>query len=235
MDKKSVFDLPYPLSKRRTILLLINYCLGYMFLYPIIGNIFQHVFRGVSYLTVMCVIYGWTLFITLYLAMPLYKESYCTWKQNKTEIIRKNIILLIGIYVVSIFISFVVQQLTNTVTSNNQLNLVLMVWRFPYFTAFLVLAFAPIVEETLFRGIFYRAFRYRFSLYAASFISSSAFGFLHIYDSFMAGYWKDCWYFIVYALIGFFLCRSYEKTETLFGPVLLHACYNGISFLPLIL
>ena len=235
MDKKSVFDLPYPLSKRRTILLLINYCLGYMFLYPIIGNIFQHVFRGVSYLTVMCVIYGWTLFITLYLAMPLYKESYCTWKQNKTEIIRKNIILLIGIYVVSIFISFVVQQLTNTVTSNNQLNLVLMVWRFPYFPAFLGLAVAPMVEETLVRGIFYRAFRYRFSLYAASFISSSAFGFLHIYDSFMAGYWKDCWYFIVYALIGFFLCRSYEKTETLFGPVLLHACYNGIAFLPLIL
>lgn len=219
---------------KRMIILVLNYALGYLFVYPFIA-IFILETIGIrsssAIIAVQFAIYSMTMVISIIVAFPLLRESYMRWKINKTLIIRKNFKLLIMLYMTTFIGSFIISGLTNTTTSNNQAGVSTSIGHFPLLMMFATMIFAPIVEEILFRGVFYRSFRPRFQCLLATILSSTAFGLLHIYDSIISGQWSDCWYFLVYAMIGFFLCRSYEETDTIFGPILLHFLNNSIAFL----
>lgn len=232
---KTSFSKQCPLSLKQMILLVLNYCIGYLFVYPLLCIFLLQYLHVQSQTALMICVYGFTIFMSITVSLPLLKESYQIWKRDKLRILRKNMKLLLGLYIASMLASLLVSYTSQTVTSNNQISVSNSIAQFPFMMAFTTLMFAPIVEEILFRGVLYRTFRYRLNALSATIISSSAFGFLHIYDSIASGQWNDCWYFIVYALIGVFLCRSYEETETIYGPMLLHFLNNGIAFLAIIL
>lgn len=238
MMKNKIITTMSPLSLRRMVLLILNYCLGYLYIYPKLGIMFINFFGIKTTSTVMImqfVIYAIVIIISIIIAFPLLKESYDTWKQDKTLVFKKNIKLIIGMYIFTFLVSFLVSLFTKTVTSNNQVGVSTSINQFPYLMAFTTMIFAPIVEEILFRGVFYRSFRSRFNWLVASVISCCAFGFIHVYDSILQGMWMDCWYFFVYAVIGFFLCRAYEETDTIYGSMILHFINNSIAFLSIIL
>jgi uncharacterized protein len=84
---------------------------------------------------------------------------------------------------------------------------------------------APIFEELFFRGLLYPALRRRVGYKVAIFIDGLIFGILHFQPLFM----------ISLILVGIVLAYIYEKTDSLFAPILTHAFYNlvviGITFL----
>lgn len=86
-------------------------------------------------------------------------------------------------------------------------------------------AIAPLVEELLFRGFVYQAFRQRVGVGWAIFINAVLFGLVHF----------DVYLFVPLTLIGAALAWLFEREDSLGPPVMLHALNNLISVLALYL
>ncbi|MBM3199010.1 MAG: CPBP family intramembrane metalloprotease [Chlamydiae bacterium] len=93
-----------------------------------------------------------------------------------------------------------------------------------------VILLAPLIEEFLFRGLLQNFLLQHLSRGKAIVLSSIAFTLLHIAP-------EQAWDNVTLALslfpLGCLLGFLYEKYQTLFAPLVLHALFNGISALQL--
>jgi CAAX protease family protein len=81
---------------------------------------------------------------------------------------------------------------------------------------FSTVVLAPIFEELFFRGLFYPALRRRLGWKMAIFLDALIFGALHFQPLFL----------ISLVGVGAVLAYLYEKTDSLFAPMITHALYN---------
>lgn len=89
----------------------------------------------------------------------------------------------------------------------------------------------PIVEETLFRGFLFTAFRKRMNLVAATLLVSLLFASPHLLEAQSGGL---LWIAALDTLtLSVVLCVLREKTGSLWSGVLVHALKNGVAFLSL--
>lgn len=116
-------------------------------------------------------------------------------------------------------------------TSANQSEVITAVESMPYLSIFSTLIYAPIVEEILFRGVFYRALRPHMKWFSAALISAFLFGFIHVMQSFFTGNFADMIFLLSYGLIGFFMALAYEINDTIYGSMCLHFLNNAIALL----
>ncbi|HWJ02175.1 MAG TPA: type II CAAX endopeptidase family protein, partial [Verrucomicrobiae bacterium] len=86
---------------------------------------------------------------------------------------------------------------------------------------FLAAVLAPILEETLFRGIIFAALRNRMGFWLAAIFSAALFSGLHF----------DIWGFAYRMFLGVVLAYLYEKNESLYPSMALHAMNNGFVFI----
>lgn len=86
---------------------------------------------------------------------------------------------------------------------------------------------APIVEEIIFRGGIFGLLR-RHSRLWAYLGSILIFSLYHVW-SYALYDWKNFIFIIQYIPASWLLCRCYEKTESIWTPILLHMLINGIS------
>jgi membrane protease YdiL (CAAX protease family) len=77
---------------------------------------------------------------------------------------------------------------------------------------------APLVEETIFRGCLYRHLRSRLGVVVCAFLSAIVFGVMHGYEFMLLG--------PVIAL-GFNFALMREWRDSLIGPIAAHALHNG--------
>lgn len=90
---------------------------------------------------------------------------------------------------------------------------------------------APIVEECMFRGALFGTIRTK-SRVAAYVITVVVFAIYHLWSYFVTDYSPSLWlYLLQYVPATVVLCRVYEKSGTIWCPILLHAMINGFSFL----
>jgi membrane protease YdiL (CAAX protease family) len=94
----------------------------------------------------------------------------------------------------------------------------------------LVSIFAPITEETLFRGVLYQAIRRDlggdrlFAIVAAAVISGTIFGAIHLIGG--AGQLSAL---PILAYLGIVLAGAFEYSDSLAGSALVHAFINGLA------
>lgn len=81
---------------------------------------------------------------------------------------------------------------------------------------------APIVEETIFRGVLFQALRRRFGLWPALLLSGAVFALLHTELA-------DPLYLVALWLLGIWLAAAFHRTGTLLVPILGHATFNGVA------
>lgn len=86
---------------------------------------------------------------------------------------------------------------------------------------------APIVEEIIFRGGIFGLLRRHSRLWAYA-GSILIFSLYHVW-SYALYDWKNIIFIIQYIPASWLLCRCYEKTESIWTPILLHMLINGIS------
>ena len=84
----------------------------------------------------------------------------------------------------------------------------------------MVVVAAPILEETLFRGVILKALLKKYNPYVAILISAIAFGVFHM----------NPWQFLYATVLGLFLGYMYWKTRSLFYPIVIHMILNGTAF-----
>lgn len=87
----------------------------------------------------------------------------------------------------------------------------------------LIVVAAPISEEVFFRGFMYGGLRRRMPMWAAAILSGLVFGLLHYTGPDSIGVVPQL------AVLGVLLAWLYERTGSLWPPVLLHALNNGIA------
>lgn len=88
----------------------------------------------------------------------------------------------------------------------------------------LIIAVAPVSEEIFFRGFMYGGLRSRLPVWAAALISGGIFGLLHYTDP------NSLTVVPQLALLGVVLAWLYERTGSLWPPIMLHVVNNAIAF-----
>jgi membrane protease YdiL (CAAX protease family) len=91
-------------------------------------------------------------------------------------------------------------------------------------TGLLVVGVAPFAEELLFRGFMYRCLRNRFTPLIASAGVGLLFGAVHFDGVAVLPLLP------ILAVFGALLCVAYERSGTLYSPIILHAINNAITF-----
>ncbi len=79
---------------------------------------------------------------------------------------------------------------------------------------------APLGEELLYRGMLYGALRRRWGFWGAALVSSLAFGLFHVIPLQV----------LTAMLLGLVLCWVYERSGSLWAPVLVHLVNNLLAF-----
>lgn len=97
-------------------------------------------------------------------------------------------------------------------------------------TCVLCLVAAPVIEEVLFRGLLFDTFR-KAGLVPAYAVSILCFGAAHIWQYLPQYGWKAGIVLLDYIPAGIALCRIREKTQTIWGSILLHAVINLLTIL----
>lgn len=236
MEKRC--ELPNPLSVKRMVLLFLHYFIGYQFLYPMLLTSFTLWLNPQARVIpewMQFMLYGYMIIVALWLAFPLLKEAIADWRSKFLYTIKLCFLLFFAYYICSLAVNFIIMIFSDTQTSANQSEIINAIDTSPYLTLFSTLIYAPIVEELVFRGIFYRALRPHLSWLTSALISAFLFGFIHVFFSLLSGNFADLIYLISYGLIGFYLALVYEKSDTIFGSMFFHFINNAIAFLVIVL
>ncbi len=224
------------LNKFQVIFILIVYFGGYLllgqevipafFLKGLDVNhilIYLDVLQIVILAIVIAVCYGW------------YGRQYK--RINKHPVRNFGIILfsLLLLYTSMILIEMYIISPLGLSEAENQVNNDLMFHYDPLGETFGAVIFAPIVEETVFRGCIFQPLRKKHGFLFSACIAGFLFGFLHIIASITDGNFQNMLYMIEYGILGFILAIPFELTDSLYGSISLHALYNGITVLIMLL
>lgn len=219
---------------KHAVLLALNYFVGHQVIYPIIVTVIVKLINPQATtipISAMAIWYGWTLISTLWLARPLLADATRHLKGHFSETCGIPWKIFPIMYVSSIGMSLLISIITQQTTSNNQQGLNELLGEAPVFTVLLAIVFAPIVEELVFRGAFYRYFRNQRSFWFPLILSSSLFSLIHLSTAIAQQQWMDLWYFPLYAMLGGFIAYAYEKTGNIYGSILLHFIHNTVGML----
>ncbi|MDR2512517.1 MAG: CPBP family intramembrane metalloprotease [Puniceicoccales bacterium] len=84
---------------------------------------------------------------------------------------------------------------------------------------------APLAEEVFFRGVLYPRFKRGLGVWRASSLTGLLFGLVHF----------NVGAFLPLAFMGAYFCLVYEKTGSLYAPIVAHGLFNLQSFLVVVL
>jgi membrane protease YdiL (CAAX protease family) len=87
-------------------------------------------------------------------------------------------------------------------------------------TGVLLIGVAPFAEELFFRGFLYQAFRNSFGVLPGAILSALIFGAIHL----------EFFKLVQLAILGVVLALLFEKTKSLWPPIMLHAVNNALAF-----
>jgi len=235
IKRNKVLDKKTSLSTKASIAILLNYFLGYLIVYPILG-MFVTLGLGNSDLIisqeVMIGIIIFTTITTLLLALPLFKEE-------KNIVVEKNIkkilITFVLMYVSMLVLNPLIAWLTQSSDSQNQQLIIDSMRQDPLYVILSAVIMAPIVEEVVFRGVLFRKLRNMNRYVGAIIISSVSFGLMHVLQSILEVNIMDLPFIIVYIVLGLFFVKIYEETGKLSNAILLHFLNNFIGVVAILL
>jgi uncharacterized protein len=87
-------------------------------------------------------------------------------------------------------------------------------------TGMLLVVVAPFAEELFFRGFLYQSFRNSFGVLPGALLSALIFGAIHF----------EFFKLVQLAILGVILALLFEKTGSLWPPIILHAVNNALAF-----
>lgn len=227
-DKQSI-----SCNKKQLIILFVLYFGGYCMLVPRIATRItllldpQAVMLNIP---VVCILYTVVLLLSVWLLRDLWRISI----QVLCSRIGRHILGILGmtllVLAVNFSLSLIVSMLSGTSDSINQETIRANTMVAPLFTFFSSVLFAPIVEESVFRGGIFTFCRQRMAFVSAALLSAACFGAIHILDSLFTLNLQDMAYFFVYAGMGFVFAYCYERYHTIMVSCGVHVLNNLIAF-----
>ena len=224
------------ISTKRIYFLVLNYFLGYMYIYPYILSKLYYSFHlsNEVYDLISFFVYLFMIGVSIYCAFPVLKESYYNRPKFK-KLFESVLLTFVALYFISALSNILVFVLTGLEESVNQNQVIDAFNQNPLLIIFTTIIYAPIVEEIVFRGAIFRGLRSKTNFVTAAIISGLLFGFIHVFDSLVNGNFLDLLYIFVYGSLGFVFCYSYEKNNSIYASMALHFINNFIGIIGIIL
>lgn len=207
------------------------YFIGYLFILSFLVTLFSYLFtRDFNAIhepsaTILYYLYIVGLFIMLY---PQYRQAFQKFK-NKFWI--NLIVILAGfimLLIVNTFTGMIVDFFVSSDTSVNQEYIEQSLLMNPIIISFLTIVFAPIVEESVFRGCLMQYCIDKNKPRLGFILSAVIFGCLHCLDAVLLGNINDLWYLIVYISLGGVLSYIYARSN-LYCSIGAHMLYNAFA------
>ncbi|WP_020060499.1 CPBP family intramembrane glutamic endopeptidase [Bacillus sp. 123MFChir2] len=134
-------------------------------------------------------------------------------------IVLLTIILMVGDVIVMALTSFIGNTYENSKTEAMQQNVNFFTVLIAFISAAVI---SPVYEEIFYRGFLYRWLRTRLGMIVAIFLSSVIFTIIHIptYNAMPVNF-----------LSGIVFAWAYERTNSIWAPVIIHGLTNGIMVL----
>lgn len=227
LDTKDVVEEPKPPLKlpelekieiKRKWLYLIVWIFLFIFLYT--GFIPMPFLKNMPPLVRVFLIYGIQALILGYFLRKDIKRDFIAFKGNFKSYMRyifpKLGIFFIAYIIISIPIALFAGKISTNQSQLNELPLAL--------TATMAIIFAPILEELMFRGLLRKSIS---NDVAFMIISAFIFGATHMLyaEENLIMYI----YIIPYTLLGYFLARTYTKTNNIFTNISVHFLWNTFA------
>lgn len=224
------------LSWSRITILILNYFVGYMFIYPLLVSWITLQFHlNAGLYDLLCFsIYLFMILISIIAGYPVLKEGLQNLPRFN-KFIENTLIIFVILYFVSGLTSAFVSLISGLDQSVNQQTVISAFYESPLLIIFTTLIYAPIVEEMVFRGAIFRGLRSHFNFWIAAIISALAFGGIHVIESLISGNFIDLLYLLTYGSLGFIFCYSYEKNDSIYGSIVLHFMNNFIGIIGIII
>ena len=220
----------------RIFLILINYYLGYLFLYPFLISFITLLINPAATeipFILEASVYFFMLLVNLILAKPLLDDSIAGIK--KEGFFQRSFKYLGLMYAANILFSILTVIFIGDVNRTNQTAITVSYLERPLFTFFVSAIYAPIVEEIVFRGAVFKSCRCRLSFLSSALISGLLFGLIHVFSALLSGEIIELWFLILYAAMGIVLCHAYEKSNSIFGSIFVHFLNNALATLLLLI
>ena len=223
------------LSLKRVFLLLLHYFAGYLYIYPYLASYITLKIdpNATEYpVFIQIILYLYVFAVAVILAYPLLCKAYHNFIKKPVQILKDTLIRFGWLYLSMIICNLILMfLLPDGATSNNQQEILDSLMMTPVLTTLVTIAFAPVVEEVIFRGCLYAKLREFFNYRTCLLISSLAFGFLHVYQSLISGDFLDCAYILTYSVMGVHFGILYEKHDSLMPCIILHFMNNALATL----
>ena len=220
-------------------MILLNYIVGYLFLYPRIFGVLLAVvpdglLETMSFLFEN-LIYLFVFFSTVILAWPLLKEDLMKLRRKKLKFVTGAGKRYIQMYLVMIVTNMLVMIITGMESSANQQEVLNQMALHPVQIILISSVFAPVCEEIVFRGVIFKKLHREKGFAVASLVSAVLFGLLHVYVSLLQGNWSDLLFIIVYSSMGWVLCKAVCDHDSVWSSILVHSANNFLACLLMIL
>ncbi len=185
--------------------------------------------------------YAVMTFAFLFLIDKYYQEQFSSFKKKFIYFMG----LAIGGWVLNIFLNIIIEmimQIANFTSRDTQnQEAIVETFKFPLLAIPMVVIGAPIVEETIFRGVLFnfaknRKLPYHLNIVLAFILSSSLFGLIHVFSAYLTtGDHTELILGIPYIAAGFVLTLLYYLTGNIFVPIVMHIIQNSFSVIAIML
>ena len=220
-------------------MILLNYIVGYLFLYPrIFGYLLIFVPRGLleqMSFVFENLIYLFVFVSTVVLAWPMLKEDLMKLRKKKLKFAMGVGKRYIQMYLVMLVTNMLVMIVSGIESSANQQEVLNQMALHPVQIMLISSVFAPVCEEIVFRGVIFKKLDRESGFIAASLVSAVLFGLLHVYVSLLRGNWLDLVFIVVYGSMGWVLCRAVQDHDSIYSSILVHSLNNFLACLLMIL
>ncbi|MCF0120563.1 MAG: CPBP family intramembrane metalloprotease [Oscillospiraceae bacterium] len=179
-------------------------------------------------LTLYCYI---VTFIIILVAMFRYlKKSFADIFDNFLGFLSTVIIGYVAYYLMMIVVGLIIQLVNGTITNPNTEQVLESAVINPNMMLVASVLLAPIAEEAMFRGALFGTIRSK-SRVLAYIVTAALFAIYHLWQYFYVyGFSVTlALYLLQYIPPSLVLCRAYERSGTVWAPMVIHALINYLS------
>ncbi len=168
-------------------------------------------------------------FAVLWIFRGFLKESICLFKGHIIRVIAVAAVMLAVYFVANWIIGYCLQVLHPDFTNVNDSIISQNAQRNYFITAIGTVFFVPVAEELLHRGLIFGVLHKKSRLLAYV-VSTIIFAFIHI-ANYVGRYPADILLLclVQYIPAGLCLGYAYEKTDSIFCPIIMHMAINSIG------
>jgi|GEM_PF-1360591 Predicted metal-dependent membrane protease len=215
------------ISRRKRIILLVTYFVGYLFIFQWLSAAFIYPKFGYNgYLLADALVNGFILVFFTFLLNDWLAEQWKQFTKNIVHSLSTAGTYYLLLFAVNILFTLLIASPAHLVEAENQMNneMMMKINLFGFLLSSLIVA--PFAEEIIFRGCIYHPAAKKWGMIAGAVLSGLLFGALHVMASVESGNWINLLYIINYGMCGYVLAMAFGRTNSIWTSILVHALFN---------